>query len=244
MVGLYFSSKNTHNVERAADSWILVAISSGEVGMFFVRMTSSVSLLETHYLYNVVGDTDIRKGEGMQLDQLIQSTFPGDTNSCIQRFNLDVLGEAFHLQESASVDLPPDKSSKNEVGLKKLICYPYIKPVNYYLSFSMQNCQEEASLSLSEGVFGVIMPDFIAFGFLGSILQMGPYYVGVIIPLVVTLLVRGTKKGKKRGLPVDVGGEPGYAIRNYRFSSPCNQLGKGSRLLLSFSSSHAKNIPT
>lgn len=49
---------------------------------------------------------------------------------------------------------------------------------------------------------------------------MGPYFVGVIVPIVLTLLVRSTKKAKKRGLPVDVGGESGYAIRNYRFTSP------------------------
>ncbi|EYU22973.1 hypothetical protein ABFS82_03G098300 [Erythranthe guttata] len=49
---------------------------------------------------------------------------------------------------------------------------------------------------------------------------MGPYLVGVIIPIVFTLLVRNTKKAKKRGVLADVGGEPGYAIRNYRFTSP------------------------
>ncbi|KAL3840001.1 hypothetical protein ACJIZ3_024592 [Penstemon smallii] len=48
---------------------------------------------------------------------------------------------------------------------------------------------------------------------------MGPLYVGLIIPIVVTIFVRRTKKDKKRGLPVDVGGEPGYALRNYQFAS-------------------------
>ncbi|KAL7176412.1 hypothetical protein ACSBR2_029865 [Camellia fascicularis] len=49
---------------------------------------------------------------------------------------------------------------------------------------------------------------------------MSPYLVGVLVPLVFTLLIRNSKNEKKRGLPVDVGGEPGYAIRNYRFTSP------------------------
>lgn len=49
---------------------------------------------------------------------------------------------------------------------------------------------------------------------------MGPYLVGIIVPFVLTLLLRTSKNEKKRGLPVDVGGEPGFAIRNYRFSSP------------------------
>lgn len=56
---------------------------------------------------------------------------------------------------------------------------------------------------------------------------MGPYFVGVIIPLLFTFLVRGTKKGKKRGLPVDVSGDPGYAIRNYRFTSPVESAWEG-----------------
>ncbi|KAK6132306.1 hypothetical protein DH2020_033930 [Rehmannia glutinosa] len=56
---------------------------------------------------------------------------------------------------------------------------------------------------------------------------MGPYYVGVIIPIVFTLIVRNTKKAKKRGVPVDVGGEPGYAIRNSRFASPVESAWEG-----------------
>lgn len=56
---------------------------------------------------------------------------------------------------------------------------------------------------------------------------MGPYLVGVIVPFVLTLLLRTSKNGKKRGLPVDVGGEPGFAIRNYRFSSPMESAWEG-----------------
>lgn len=48
---------------------------------------------------------------------------------------------------------------------------------------------------------------------------MSAYIVGVLVPLVFTLLLRNSKKEKKRGTPVDVGGEPGYALRNYRFTS-------------------------
>ncbi|KAL6492884.1 Long chain acyl-CoA synthetase 9, chloroplastic [Orobanche gracilis] len=49
---------------------------------------------------------------------------------------------------------------------------------------------------------------------------MDPYYIGAIIPLVFTLIIRNRKKSKKRGLPIYVGGEAGYAIRNARFDSP------------------------
>ncbi|KAJ9146309.1 hypothetical protein P3X46_028591 [Hevea brasiliensis] len=50
---------------------------------------------------------------------------------------------------------------------------------------------------------------------------MSAYIVGVLVPLVVTLFLRNSKKGaKKRGVPVKVGGQPGYVIRNARFPTP------------------------
>ncbi|XP_073285950.1 long chain acyl-CoA synthetase 9, chloroplastic-like [Primulina huaijiensis] len=56
---------------------------------------------------------------------------------------------------------------------------------------------------------------------------MGPYYIGAIIPLVLALIIQNTKKEKKRGLAVDVGGETGYAIRNSRFASPVETAWEG-----------------
>ncbi|KAA8538475.1 hypothetical protein F0562_027979 [Nyssa sinensis] len=56
---------------------------------------------------------------------------------------------------------------------------------------------------------------------------MSPYIIGALVPLVFTLLLRNSKNGKKRGLPVDVGGELGYAIRNYRFTSPVETAWEG-----------------
>lgn len=50
--------------------------------------------------------------------------------------------------------------------------------------------------------------------------NMSAYIVGVLVPIVVTILFRNSKNVKKRGVPVDVGGEPGFAIRNHRFTSP------------------------
>jgi long-chain acyl-CoA synthetase len=50
---------------------------------------------------------------------------------------------------------------------------------------------------------------------------MNPYFVGLLVPIAVSLLLRKRRMvGKMRALPVDVGGEPGYAIRNYRFKQP------------------------
>lgn len=74
---------------------------------FFCKKALPLSISDTHYLHNVVGDTEIRKGEGMQLDQLIQKTsFSRETNTRIQPFDLDVLSEAFQLRETTPVDLP------------------------------------------------------------------------------------------------------------------------------------------
>ncbi|MCD7462584.1 Long chain acyl-CoA synthetase 9, chloroplastic [Datura stramonium] len=56
---------------------------------------------------------------------------------------------------------------------------------------------------------------------------MGPYVAGVLVPLVVTILLQNRRSRKKRGLPVDVGGEPGYAIRNRRFSAPVETAWEG-----------------
>ncbi|XVE95477.1 hypothetical protein REPUB_Repub02eG0100800 [Reevesia pubescens] len=56
---------------------------------------------------------------------------------------------------------------------------------------------------------------------------MSGYIVGALVPIVFTLLLRNSKKVKQRGVPVDVGGEPGYAIRNSRFPSPVETAWEG-----------------
>ncbi|CAK9139456.1 unnamed protein product [Ilex paraguariensis] len=77
---------------------------------FFCKRSLPLSISDTHYLHNVVGDTEIRKGEGMQLDQLIQNTpLSRETNARIQPFDLDVLREAFQLRETTPVDLSPSE---------------------------------------------------------------------------------------------------------------------------------------
>lgn len=75
---------------------------------FFCKRSLPESLSDAHYLHNVVGDTDIRKGEGMQLDQLIpNASHNRDTNARIQPFVLDELKEAFELNDTSPVELPP-----------------------------------------------------------------------------------------------------------------------------------------
>ncbi|XP_073098586.1 probable mediator of RNA polymerase II transcription subunit 19b isoform X1 [Elaeis guineensis] len=74
---------------------------------FFCKRTLPLSISDTHYLHNVVGDTEIRKGEGMELDQLFQSApYLRETTANIRPFDLDILGQAFQLRETAPIDLP------------------------------------------------------------------------------------------------------------------------------------------
>ncbi|KAL4587884.1 hypothetical protein LXL04_000760 [Taraxacum kok-saghyz] len=79
---------------------------------FFCKKSLPLSISDTHYLHDVVGDTEFRKGEGMQLDQILpnNTSFSRDininTNTRIQPFDFDQLREAFQLRETAPVDLP------------------------------------------------------------------------------------------------------------------------------------------
>ncbi|KAF7120292.1 hypothetical protein RHSIM_Rhsim13G0055200 [Rhododendron simsii] len=73
---------------------------------FFCKRSLPLSISDSHYLRNVVGDSEVMKGEGMQLDQLIQDTsYSRETNVCIQPFDLPVLTKAFQLRETAPIDL-------------------------------------------------------------------------------------------------------------------------------------------
>ncbi|KAI4307274.1 hypothetical protein L6164_030478 [Bauhinia variegata] len=57
---------------------------------------------------------------------------------------------------------------------------------------------------------------------------MSAYIVGILVPLIVTLIIRNnSKKEKQRGVPADVGGEPGVAIRNHRVTSPVTTAWEG-----------------
>lgn len=83
---------------------------------FFCKKSLPPSISDTHYLHNVVGDTEIRKGEGMQLDQLFQdASVSRETIARIQPFDLDTLREAFQLRETAPVDLPAVRMRSLEI---------------------------------------------------------------------------------------------------------------------------------
>ncbi|KAL5205425.1 hypothetical protein ABZP36_033634 [Zizania latifolia] len=73
---------------------------------FFCKRPLPLAISDTHYLHNIVGDTEIRKGEGMELDQLVQNAYLRDKPAYIQPFDMETLGQAFQLRETAPVDLP------------------------------------------------------------------------------------------------------------------------------------------
>jgi len=73
---------------------------------FFCKKPLPLAISDTHYLHNIVGDTEIRKGEGMELDQLVQNAYMRDKPAYIQPFDMETLGQAFQLRETAPVILP------------------------------------------------------------------------------------------------------------------------------------------
>uniref|UniRef100_A0A7N0UHF0 Uncharacterized protein n=1 Tax=Kalanchoe fedtschenkoi TaxID=63787 RepID=A0A7N0UHF0_KALFE len=63
---------------------------------FFCKTSIPSSVSKAHYLSNVVGATDISKGDGMQLSQLVQNIMSSaEKREHIQVFDLDNLSEAF-----------------------------------------------------------------------------------------------------------------------------------------------------
>ncbi|KAM0004922.1 putative mediator complex, subunit Med19, metazoa [Helianthus debilis subsp. tardiflorus] len=75
---------------------------------FFCKKSTSLSVLDAHYLHNVVGDKEIRKCERMQLNQLINDN-KSISQEAIHPFDLNALGDAFHLRETAPIELPNSK---------------------------------------------------------------------------------------------------------------------------------------
>lgn len=72
---------------------------------------------------------------------------------------------------------------------------------------------------------------------------MNPYLVGVFVPILFSLIFRKSKGRKERGLPVDVGGEPGYALRNYRFETPVESFWEGVTTIAELFERSCKQFP-
>ncbi|KAL3685104.1 hypothetical protein R1sor_003126 [Riccia sorocarpa] len=75
---------------------------------YFCKSTLPVAIADTQYLQQVVGDTEIRKGEGMELGQLVDpSAEQHFTQSVtVQPLDLQLLQWAFTLQENKPIQLP------------------------------------------------------------------------------------------------------------------------------------------
>lgn len=64
----------------------------------------AVSVSESPYLRNVVGDKRIRKGEGMELDELLHEETSSGRQQQLPTFELDSLRDAFRITEMTSWD--------------------------------------------------------------------------------------------------------------------------------------------
>ncbi|KAG0470979.1 hypothetical protein HPP92_015525 [Vanilla planifolia] len=72
---------------------------------------------------------------------------------------------------------------------------------------------------------------------------MNPYLIAAVVPVLLSLIFQKTKGKKKRGLPVDVGGEPGYALRNHRFASPVESFWEGVTTIAELFEQSCKRFP-
>ncbi|KAK1567407.1 hypothetical protein Q3G72_011852 [Acer saccharum] len=52
----------------------------------------------------------------------------------------------------------------------------------------------------------------------GTYGTVGAAVVAILIPILLSVVLMGKKKGKLRGVPIEVGGEAGYAVRNGQIS--------------------------
>ncbi|KAK9706995.1 hypothetical protein RND81_07G166300 [Saponaria officinalis] len=80
---------------------------------FFCKRSLPTPISETHYLLNVVGDKEIRKGDGMELDQVSENLALFEKKKGLVRpFGLDVLADVFHMHETSTARLStPDRGT-------------------------------------------------------------------------------------------------------------------------------------
>lgn len=64
--------------------------------------------------------------------------------------------------------------------------------------------------NIRAGDYLSVWKSFGVYGIVGAVI------VGILIPVLCSTIFMGKKRGKQRGVPVEVGGEAGYAVRNAR----------------------------
>lgn len=73
---------------------------------FFCKRPLPVEISETRYFQNVVGEVKIEKGEGMELDQLLQNASAVENrHPDLHPFDMSILTEAFKMRETSHADL-------------------------------------------------------------------------------------------------------------------------------------------
>lgn len=91
----------------------------------FCKKPLPSALSDSSYLSSVVGDSELRRGEGMELGQLIQgpagSFMPSDRVP-FQPFDLEVLRKAFTLKEAGPITLPEVTSPAQFLSMAVIIC--------------------------------------------------------------------------------------------------------------------------
>ncbi|KAI3900222.1 hypothetical protein MKW92_007418 [Papaver armeniacum] len=87
---------------------------------FFCKKPLPLSIADTHYLHHVA-DNEIRKGEGMELSQLMENgSNVRDRPVKIRPFEMETLIEAFRFSESGPIDLPSaEKGTPTIAGKSK-----------------------------------------------------------------------------------------------------------------------------
>ena len=85
----------------------------------FCQKPLPASIGESHYLKDVVGDIEIRKGDDMELGQLLGPENE-NFNVHLRQFDVDILQQAFSLKESGPTSLPEVRYIFNDVD--KLFC--------------------------------------------------------------------------------------------------------------------------
>ncbi|RAL44680.1 hypothetical protein DM860_003439 [Cuscuta australis] len=82
---------------------------------YFCKRTLPSSISKSQYLPNVAGSREIKKGEGMELDQLVQNPISvGRRQEPLCPFQLDVLMDAFLLRGSTSFNLSPVRKKEKK----------------------------------------------------------------------------------------------------------------------------------
>ncbi|XP_017220379.1 probable mediator of RNA polymerase II transcription subunit 19b [Daucus carota subsp. sativus] len=73
---------------------------------FFCKRPLPIEISDTRYLRNIIGEAKIKKGEGMELDQLFQNASGVENrHQDLHPFDMVILREAFKMRETTDADL-------------------------------------------------------------------------------------------------------------------------------------------